>query len=107
MESSDSDNLDLNGLQFTLSGLSQSLSGRGAAVSDGYSGGRRFSSTSNEVVAWGPNQVIEPLQCGSSMVSKVAHFLEGLRSRRHAAMISGRKAGGFMRLFRNKIGRAS
>ena len=29
MESSDSDNLDLNGLQCKLLGLSQSLSGRG------------------------------------------------------------------------------
>src|SRR5579864_2359727 len=92
MGSSDSDNLGLNGLQCTLLGLSQTLSDRGAGVCYGYFGGRRFSSISDEVLAEAPNQVIEPLQCGSSMVSNVAHLLVGLRSRRHAAMISGRKA---------------
>jgi hypothetical protein len=34
MGSRDSDNLDLNGLQFTLLGLSQSLSGRAVFVMD-------------------------------------------------------------------------
>src|SRR5438445_73607 len=37
------------------------------------------------------------------MVLKVAHLPVDLRSRRHAAMISGRKAGGFMRSFRNSL----